>query len=454
MIRQLLCGIWVCGSIFLYSCAPATYYSRGHAFLEVGDYPQATQQFKLAIAEDYRNIDAIRDMGVAVYHTGKLNLAQSFLKLALTRIPNDPMANYYLGIVYEEKGMLDDAIKQYSKYTEISPFNDLRRTVEGRLLVLVRRQMAEQIKALLAQDQAMDVSQMAPNSIAVLYFTNLTQNPDWTPLQKGLTDMIITDLSQTKSITVVERARMQMLLDEMGLGMSGLVKESTAPRMGKLLGIARVVQGAFAGADADDVHIDASLADMRSGINVQVEKIAGSLQEFYQLEKDLTFNIIEAMGVKLTSEEKESIQKVPTKNLLAFMAYCRGLDYEDKREFDLAQNEFKAAVNIDPGFARAQTGLDRSKAFSNFSSKPIAPPVTAFRGKGAGSEGPLQAKDGTKPPLARPETVDLMARTASNVTPGFFLGIESRKPSIETGESSTDNVVHNIELKIHIPIKR
>ncbi|MBN2356967.1 tetratricopeptide repeat protein [candidate division KSB1 bacterium] len=450
MGRHFLFSIGVLALVFIYGCAPSTYYSRGHTLLEKQDYPGAISQLKLAIAEDYRNIDAVRDLGVAVYHTGKLNLAQGFLRLALSRHPNDPMANYYLGVVYEDRGLIADAIKQYSRYTELSPFSDLRKTIEGRLLVLIRRQMKEQIETLLAQEQALDVSQVAANSVAVLYFANLSQNPEWMPLQKGLTDMVITDLAQVQNLTVVERARLQMLIDEMGLGMSGLVKEETAPRMGKLLGAARVVQGSFTGASAENVRIDASLADIRTGQAVAADKIAGSLEQFYQLEKDLVFNIIDALGVKLSREEREAIQQVPTKNLLAFMAFCRGLDYEDKGQWDLARNEFKAAVNFDPGFSKAQSGLQRVQAFADFSAKPVTPPATAFAAAEREAT-TLAATD--KPPVTpgRPATLDLMSRTAANVTPGFYPGLDSRKPTAETGTASYGAA--NIDIKIRLPIK-
>ncbi len=448
MVRRITLGILFLALSLLYYCAPTTYYSRGRSLLESENYPEAIRQLKLAIAEDYRNVDAIRDLGVALYHVGKVNLAQGFLRLALVREPNDPMANYYLGVIYEERGLIAEAVKHYSRYAEISPFNNLRKTVEERLLVLIRRQMQEQAKTLLMQEHALDVSQIAPNSIAVLYFINLSQNPDWIPLQKGLTDMVITDLSKVSSLTVVERARLQSLLDEMGLGMSGLVKEETAPRMGKLLGAARVVQGTFSGKDAENVRIDASLADIRSGSLIAAENITGSLQQFYQLEKDLVFNVIDALGIKLSIKERRAIQEIPTKNLLAFMAYCRGLDYEDKGQWDLARNEFKAAISIDPGFTQAQTGLQRVQAFASVPAKPVAPPATVFRDI---EQETSMASAADKPPatLGRPEAMDLMSRTANNVTPGFFPGLDSRKPTAETGTPGAAN----IEIKLRLPIK-
>ena len=118
----------------------------------------------------------------------------------------------------------------YSRYTQLNPARKMRQTVEGRMQVLVRQQMAAQIKALLEQEEALEASPAPENSIAVLYFTDLSGNPDFVPLRKGLAEMLITDLAQVRSLQVVERARMQMLLDEMGLGMTGLIKEETAPR--------------------------------------------------------------------------------------------------------------------------------------------------------------------------------------------------------------------------------
>lgn len=449
MVRHSLLGIAFVALILLSSCAPSTYHSRGHALLESGEYPRAIRELKLAIAENYRDVEAIRDMGVALYHTGKLNLAQAFLKLAVSRRPGDRMANYYLGLVYEQRGLIDDAIKQYSRYTSISPFNDLRKTIQGRLQVLTRQRMAEQIKTLVSQEGALETSPVDSTTIAVLYFANLSQNPDWTPLQKGLTDMLITDLSQVHTLKLVERARLQMLLDEMGLGMSGLVLESTAPRMGRMIGAARVVQGTFNGADASSVRIDARLADIRSGMSADAKNITGSLLEFYQLEKDLAFNLIDVLGVRLTREERDAIQRVPTKDLIAFMAYCRGLDYEDKGQWELAGHEFSTAAQLDPGFTQAREGVDRSTAFSTFSAKPVAPPPTAFRG--ANREQTATASDertGQAPAVS--ETIDLMSRTATNVTPGFFPGLESREPTA-AGTTTYGNI---IDVKIHLPVKR
>lgn len=452
------------GSLFIlffalfYGCAPAQQ-NLGHELIERGEYAKAVRPLKMAIAQDYTDVQSIRDMGIAMYHAGKIKLARGFLRLALSRAPKDMPALYYLGMVYETEGQIDQALQHYVRYNQLNPSRKMRRTVEGRMQVLVRQQMAAQIKALLAQEEALDAAPAPENSIAVLYFANLSGNPDYIPLQKGLAEMLITDLAQVRSLQVVERARMQMLLDEMGLGMTGLIKEETAPRMGKLLKAGRLVQGAFSGTEASTLKIDALLATVGVETPAEAGKISGSLAEFYQLQKDLVFNLIDVMGLRLSRGEREAIQRIPTKNLTAFMAWCRGLDEEDRGNWQGAQEQFRAAVSADAAFQPAIDALERSAAFASFSPRPPMAPPSLLAEVGGRSETTAGAPPSTGVSIPAPTasageliTVDLLSRTAAQITPGFVPGVESRKP---TTESSTINIGTGIpmEVRIQLPVK-
>lgn len=453
MTRHLSrCVSVLCAGILLFlpGCA-SVQKSPGRELIEAGQYAQAVRPLKMAIAEDYHNIEAIRDMGIAMYHTRKLNLAQGFLRLALSRLPEDVVAHYYLGMVYEERGQMEKAIQQYQMFVELSPATQTRETIAGRLQVLIRQRLAAEIKSMIDQEASLDIAQTPENSMAVLYFANLTQNPDYTVLQKGLTDMIITDLAKVSGLVVVERARLQMLIDEMGLGMSGLVAEETAPRMGKLLGAARVVQGTFSASSAEEIRISPGYTQVKEGLYVPADQISGTMQEFYQLQKDVVFNVIDAAGIQLSRSEREAIQKIPTSNLLAFMAYCRGLDYEDKGLYGDARESFKSAINMDPGFTFAARGVERTQAFSAFTARPpaVAPSVLL---EGAGERQPAPRRTSTARMELPVDTNDILSRTAANVTPGFVPGIDSRKPTTEgDGTSIGGNVP--IEVRIHLPLK-
>ncbi|HPI72842.1 MAG TPA: CsgG/HfaB family protein [bacterium] len=442
----------ITATLFL-SCA-STYSSRGHQALDRADYDQAIRELKAAIAEDYRNIPAIRDMGIALFHKGKISIGQKFLQLALSQRPNDLTAQYYLGLTFEAQGRLDKAADLYRRYAEISPFNAMRKQVETRLWVLVQKQMETQIKALLQTESAIDVAAIPDHSVAVLYFVNSSGNAEIDPLQKGLTEMLITDLSQVKALTVVERARLQQLMEEMGLGMSGLIREDTAPRLGKLLGAARVVHGAITGLADRNLRIDVSLADLKKADRIAPGSIQGTLLEFYQLEKDLAFAVIEGLQVPLSREERDAIQRIPTKNLLAFLAFCRGLDEQDLGHWDAARREFNDAVAQDPGFQLAAVQLERVNALSSFTPGVAMPPSFTTNLEPAEKQSPPSAP---KPEGAsvRPSELpvsDLLNRTAANISTGFIPSVESRKPTTENSSGSLGATVP-LPVRIRLPIK-
>ncbi|MCD6262151.1 MAG: hypothetical protein J7J52_03915 [Deltaproteobacteria bacterium] len=72
--------------------------------------------------------------------------------------------------------------------------------------------------------------------MAIFYFTNRTGNENLSVLEKGLAVMLISDLSQIEGLQVLERIRLQTLLDELNLSVSDLVDSQTTVRMGKLMG--------------------------------------------------------------------------------------------------------------------------------------------------------------------------------------------------------------------------
>ncbi|MDQ8159038.1 MAG: CsgG/HfaB family protein, partial [Gemmatimonadota bacterium] len=110
-----------------------------------------------------------------------------------------------------------------------------------RAMVLAALSLPMALATALATSAATAAAQTAPSSrptVAVLYFTNgaISNNADYAPLSKGLAEMMITELSANTNIRVVERDRLQALLEEQNLGASGRVEKETAAKLGKTLG--------------------------------------------------------------------------------------------------------------------------------------------------------------------------------------------------------------------------
>src|SRR5688500_14856488 len=83
-------------------------------------------------------------------------------------------------------------------------------------------------------------------TVAVMYFTNvaLERREDYEPLTRGIAEMLITTLAANPALRLVERARLQALIDEGTLNRSARIDEETAVRVGRLLGARHMIFGA------------------------------------------------------------------------------------------------------------------------------------------------------------------------------------------------------------------
>src|SRR5687767_11434353 len=94
----------------------------------------------------------------------------------------------------------------------------------------------------------MAIEAQAKPVIAVLPFDNNSigkDRADFDGIGRGMADMLITDMAQNASITVVERERIQALLTEQNLVKSGTIDPQTAIKLGKMIGAQYMITGGF-----------------------------------------------------------------------------------------------------------------------------------------------------------------------------------------------------------------
>ncbi len=393
----------------------------------------------------------------------------------LDKEPDNGKALFYTGTAYEITGDTDNAIEMYRRYNQVSKTSSLRRDLERRLRKLLYAKMQQEVKTAVKNEAAINVQAIQDNSIAVVYFKYMGSDSNLIPLQKGLADLLITDLSKAEKLTVVERLKMQKLLEEMGLGMTGLVDAGSAPRVGKLLGTAKIVNGAYIDLADEQFRIDAGISEIKTE-KFSGRMVSGDLNNIFKLEKDLVFEIIDDAGINLTQEEIDNIRIVPTENLLAFIAYCNGLDYSDRGMMDEAGREFNKAVELDPGFEMAgqkseqfsdlgaelqpmselvqladnQLGQFTTPAPEAATLQPITPPSTQPQTL---SE-PLAETGLPNVPgagiMPTPTLLDRLQNTGQFIDVGFIPGVESREPVQEQAQPTFGNTA-NIEIKVDIP---
>jgi TolB-like protein len=190
--------------------------------------------------------------------------------------------------------------------------------------------------------------------LAVLYFDNecVTDREQLDAFRKGIADTIISDLGSLPRLHVVERERLDALLSELQLQQSGLVDPATAKRIGSLLGVQALLMGSYT-AIGEMLRIDARIVEVETGLVLQAEEVTGQTRDFFRMEEALVAKIAAGLNVTLTTDEKARLARGGRRSFDAFVAYSRGLDEMDRGRHAQAEEAFREALSIDPGFDRA-----------------------------------------------------------------------------------------------------
>jgi TolB-like protein len=208
----------------------------------------------------------------------------------------------------------------------------------------------------------------ASNTLGVLYFNNKTGLEDLNALQKGMAIMLITDLAKVDKLQVVERIKMQALLDEMNLGTSGLVDPGTAPKVGKMLGAYYLSTGDIALGKMAQLNINPVLVDVPFETVTPLTATSGNSQDIFRMEKEVLFGIIKQMKVYLSPKEREELNKPLAASSVAALAFFAGVDLSDKGKYTEAARMYEKAVLEDKNFSLAKDAVQELKTLGLSSS--------------------------------------------------------------------------------------
>jgi adenylate cyclase len=179
-------------------------------------------------------------------------------------------------------------------------------------------------------------------SIAVLPFVNMSGDPEQEYISDGISVEIINALSILPRMFVIARAS--------SFKYKG--KEIDVRTVGRELGVRYVLEGSFRKAN-DKVRITAQLVDAKTGNNLWVERYDRDFRDLFALQDDITFKILTALRVQLTSGETGRLSARGTHNLSAHLAYLRGTVHwlRSTKEDNIAARRFlKEAIDLDPRY--------------------------------------------------------------------------------------------------------
>jgi len=317
-------------------------------------------------------------LGAAYREAGRLEDARVALEQARERAPEDPGVLFYLGVTYEELEAWGDARGTYEAFLALdTPDPALRSRIEDRLPRVRRAQLLADARQSLAMEEELAGTEPQAGTVAVFPFRYEGANPEFESLGRALAELTVTDLGRIGRLTVLERLRVQLLLDEMALAEEGLVDQGTAARSGRLLGAGRIVQGSVAD-DADRIDVLAAVVESATGQPGEPVSEDDELERLYDLQRRMVLALHTSMGIQLTEAEREMILERPTRSLRALLLLGQALEAEDRGAYEEAEELFEQALEEEPGFEEAEDGRDRSRAAID--SEGVGPSELAFEG--------------------------------------------------------------------------
>lgn len=341
-----------------------SYLSQGRKHLANEQYDNAIDAFYKQIAANSSDYKAWQELGIAFYKKGDLIKAEDALKQA-NGITPDSRTNLFLGLVYEKQEKWDMALEAFGTSLSLNPDKKTAASTRTHIDLLLAKRLAAEVAQSIANEEAISIDTIPDNTIAVSNFDASLLAPDLAPLARGLSEIVSVDLSKVVALTVIERQKIDIILDELKRGVSGYVDPATAPRVGKLLGTNKIVTGTVMGLGEDGFRINGVVVKTADGSTQNPEAKEGELKNLFKVQKDFVFALIDSLGITLSQMERDAIEEVPTESYLAFLAYCRGLDYKERGMYKTAEQEFNKALELDVNFKEAGFELGRVAGMEN-----------------------------------------------------------------------------------------
>ena len=195
----------------------------------------------------------------------------------------------------------------------------------------------------------------AVKSIAVLPFVNMSADPENEYFTDGIAEEIINALSKIQSLRVASRTS--------SFAFKG--KNEDMGEIGRKLKVATVLEGSVRKA-GNKLRVTAQLVNVAEGYQLWSERYDRLLEDVFEIQDEIAGNIVRALRVVLSEDEKRAIEKAPTENVEAYEYYLRGRQFfhQFRRSgIQFARRMFERAIEIDPGFAMAYAGIADSCSF-------------------------------------------------------------------------------------------
>jgi TolB-like protein/Flp pilus assembly protein TadD len=190
------------------------------------------------------------------------------------------------------------------------------------------------------------VAHKVDKSIAVLPFENLSDEKENAYFADGIQDDVLTNLSKIGDLKVISRTSV----------MPYRGKASNVREIGKALGVATILEGSVRRIGTR-VRVNVQLINADTDEHIWAEDYDRELIDVFAIQTDLAQKIAEALQARLSPGEKSQMERKPTENGEAYLAFVQANNlscaFEDLAKLKQGEQLFERAIELDPAFALA-----------------------------------------------------------------------------------------------------
>ena len=209
-------------------------------------------------------------------------------------------------------------------------------------------------------------------TVSLLYFSNVEEtsqkSSDKNYIGKALTELSYTELFRIKGISLIERNSLEKLLNETELSMTGIVDDTTAPKIGKMLGAKTIIDGTYL-VSGSKCTVTYKIIDTEKSIILKAGTVSGTTDDIGELVKNFTLSAAASLkeiypSIDITLIKSSSTAKISINSAKIF---GNALDMKDRGKHSEAAELFKKLLESNPDYKVFKNALiDLEKRVSDY----------------------------------------------------------------------------------------
>jgi len=206
------------------------------------------------------------------------------------------------------------------------------------------------------------------DSIAVLPFINLSEDPEIAYLCEGIADDIASNFVRSTDLRVISGASARMFRN----------KEMDPQEVGSSLDVSSILEGRLR-ASGGEIHVTARLYRAADGSLLWGEQYDRKLADAQGVQEEIVMGIVDKLQMNLTSDQQKLLTKRYTQNTEAHQLYLMGRYHTNKRTwegFEKGIEFFNQAIEKDPDYALGYVGL--ASCYSGLADYSKVPPIETY----------------------------------------------------------------------------